>query len=146
MAEQLSEKTKPRTRRKTLYIILGVVAAIAVTAYSYLFVQMHAASAALRQYAQALVSEDYERAYNLTNPDFKEAMSETQFVEQQTALETRLGRLRAVKVGPSETEGNQSGWSSTVSANFEFEHGSLEFVFVMKKDGSSWGVYSYREQ
>lgn len=136
----------PKKRKRALYVILSLVAAIAVTAYGLLFVQMHAASAALRQYTEALVSEDYERAYNLTNPDFKEALSQAQFVEQQTTLKNRLGRLKAVTIGPSETEGNQSGWSSTVGANFEFDRGSLEFVFVMKKDGSSWGVYSYREQ
>jgi hypothetical protein len=143
-----AQVTKPvRTKRKRIFMMIGAaILVLALPAFTWMFMEMHAANKALVAFGEALVSKDYDRAYSLTNSDFQAEMDKAAFVEQQKALSMRLGPLKKTVLGASETVGNQHGWSSTISVRFEFERAERQFAFVMKKEGGAWLVYSYTEQ
>ena len=146
MTELQPSKPAWTRRKKTIVIAAVAVLVFAVPAFAWMFMEMHAASKAFTSFSDALVSKNYERAYNLTSSDFRAALSQSAFADQQTALCSHLGALKKVVIGPSETEGDQHGWSSTISAKFVFERAERQFTFVMKKEGDSWLVYGYKEQ
>jgi hypothetical protein len=143
-----AQTTKPAwtKRKKTFFIIGALIVVAAVPAFTWMFMEMHAANQALTTFGEALVSRDYERAYNLTSSEFRAAVTKAAFVDQQEALATHLGALKKVVPGASETVGNQNGWSSTISVRLQFERAERRFAFVMKKEGDLWLVYSYTEQ
>jgi len=146
MDETPAARSKRAKRKKVIASVAGIILLIASSFFIWLFMQMHRASKAFSSFGQALVSTDYKHAYELTSSDFREAMSESAFADQQRALSSHLGALKVVKQGPSETDGNQDGWKSTISAHFVYERAERQFVFVMKETDGKWEVYGYKEQ
>lgn len=133
-------------RKKVIYLVLGVILAPSVPIFIWLFSEMHAAGKALDAFSQKLVVKDYDGAYSTASPEFQAAISRQEFVQQQTALCARLGSLKAVTRGSSETTFDSNGGFTSVDTTFVFENADREFSFKLKKVAGSWRVYGYREE
>jgi len=133
-------------RKRLIYIVLCVVLAPSVPIFVWLFSEMHAAGRALDAFSQRLIAKDYDGAYSATSPEFQAATSRQEFVQQQTELRTKLGSLKAVTRGGSETTFDSKGGFTSVDTTFIFENGEREFSFKLKRVAGSWRVYGYREE
>jgi hypothetical protein len=145
--DQMQDKKKFwLVRKKPVYIILGLIIGINVPIFSWLFSEMHAAGKALDAFSQSVIAKDYEGAYNSASKEFQSAISRQDFAEQQSKLCAKLGSLKEVKRGGSETTFNSKGAFTTVDATFVFANTERQFSFKLKKDDGSWRVYGYQEQ
>jgi len=54
--------------------------------------------------------------------------------------------LKEVKLGGIETNFDSKGGLTTIDTTFVFENAEREFSIKLKKVGSSWCLYGYREQ
>jgi hypothetical protein len=133
-------------RKKALYIVLFVILAPSIPIFIWLFSEMHAAGKALDAFSQRLVAKDYDSAYSATSPEFQAAISRQDFAQQQITLCTKLGSLKAVTRGGSETNFDSRGGFTTVDTTFIFENAEREFSFKLKRVSGSWRVYGYREE
>lgn len=139
---------KPKwTARKRVVVTIAIVIALVVTPqFVWVFMQAHAAEKTFDAFSKALVAKDYQRAYGLTSPEFQSATSEPDFARQQMALCSNLGDIEKIVRDSFETKKGQDGWSSDITARFVFKQGDREFDFAMKKQGTIWKVYGYRER
>jgi hypothetical protein len=113
---------------------------------SGLFWELHEANKALRGFSDALIAKQYERAYQFTSPELRATADYPTFVKVHDGLTLRSGDLKNVEVSQSEVKEHSDGWYAAVDADMVFAHGSLPFVFILKKENSSWKIYSYHEQ
>jgi hypothetical protein len=145
--EQLQDKKKFwLVRKKPVYIVVGLILIITVPIFITLFSEMHSAGKALDAFSQRLIAKDYDGAYSEASKEFQSAISKQEFVQQQTTLCAKLGSLKVVKRGGSETTFDSNGGVTTVAATFVFENAERQFAFKLKKAGNSWRVYGYREE
>jgi len=93
-----------------------------------------------------LIAKDHESAYNAASPDFQIAIGKQDFIEQQKALCGKLGSLKQMKRGGSQTTFDSKGGFTTVDTTLIFETGKREFTFTLKKVGDRWRVYGYKEE
>lgn len=133
-------------RKKPIYIALGLVLVVSAPIFTWLSIQVHAAGKALDAFSESLIAKDYDGAYNAASEEFRSAISKQDFVQQQTTLCEKLGSLKGVKRGGSETTFNSNGGFTTVDATFVFENADRQFSFKLKKVGDTWRVYGYREE
>jgi hypothetical protein len=135
------------TKRKTVMMVVAAVIILALAPlFAWMFMQTHEANKAFSVFSEALIAKDYDRAYELTSPEFHTAMSETAFANQQAALCSKLGELRQVEMAAFDTGEHEDGWTSYVSARFIFAHEERLFDFKMKKEGADWKVFGYSER
>jgi len=145
MSETPDRKKYWIVRKKPVFIALGVLIVVVAPFSIWIFGELHAANKAFDVFCQKLIATDYDAAYAEASPDFQSAMTKQEFVEQQTTLRTRHGALKRVKRGDIETKFDSSGGFTTIEAIFIFESAERQFTFRMKKVGSFWRVYSYKE-
>jgi hypothetical protein len=131
--------------RKKLALSLAALAVVAsLTVASLLFWQLHKASTALRSFGDALVQQDYQRAYNLTDPEFRKFTNYSDFLKAHDGLSGRVGNLRKLSWSSLRVKEEKDDWYGTADVQLEFDRGTLPFTFVLKKNGQ-WRVYSYHE-
>jgi hypothetical protein len=135
-----------RVRKRPVYVILGLILAVSVPMFIWLFGEMHAAGKALDAFSQRVIAKDYDGAYKSASADFKSAISMNDFAAQQSTLCAKLGSLKEVKRGGSETTFDSKGGFTTIDATFIFENAKRQFSFKLKKDGDSWRLYGYTEE
>jgi hypothetical protein len=135
------------TSREKLIVIVACAFLIAVTPmFIYIFLQAHAANKAFADFSQALIAKDYSQAYRLTDTEFQSAMDEEAFINQQTWLCSKLGELTSVHQDSFDTKELHGVWSSDISANFVFGRAERKFDFTLKKRGTAWKVFGYKER
>ena len=136
-------------RKKPVLIVGAIVVIVFLGALAPLSIQllheMRIAHAQFTTFGDALVAKDYERAWSLTSPEFQDAITKADFIQQQKQLCLNLGALKAIFSKASEAEENENGVRSTIDARFVFEKGERQFQFVMKKNGTTWLVLGYEE-
>lgn len=139
-------KSKWTIRRKTLvaFLTLAVVAMLAIL--PGVFWELHESNKALRGFSDALVSKQYERAYEYTSPELRAVTDYPAFVKVNDGLTLRMGDLKNVEVSQSEVKDKSDGWYGTADVQMNFTRGSLTFTFTLKKEKNAWKIYSYREQ
>jgi hypothetical protein len=111
-----------------------------------LFWQLYEANNAFHAFTDALIAKRYQAAYDLTSPELKASADYSTFVKVQDDLARRMGNLQIVNSDNSEVKERSDGWYATVEASLVFDHGSLPFIFVLKKAGRTWQIYNFREQ
>ena len=85
-------------------VIAGILAITPV--FVHLFREMHTANVALTAFGTLSSRRDYGRAYNMTTPAFHAAISKPTLPINSWCFVPRLGTLKEVSSGASETEGN----------------------------------------
>jgi hypothetical protein len=105
---------------------------------------MHESNKALDGFSQDLIAREYDAAYRAASVPFQSALSEQEFIGQQTMLCAEYGKLKAVRREGSRITFDSNGWSTTVATTFVFENSEHEFWFKLKKADGSWRVYGYR--
>jgi hypothetical protein len=146
LSEDIKTKAKRTRRKKVLVMVASIVALVAIPQFVYLFMQAHAANQTFAMFSRAIVAKDYQRAYNLTSPEFQSATSEPTFVNQQESLCSDLGGIEKITEGSYETQKHSDGWSSDISARFTCKQAEKQVDFTLKKQGNVWKVYGYRER
>jgi hypothetical protein len=146
LTEDIKTNSKWTRRKRVLVIVAVIIALVAIPQFVYLFMQAHAANQTFATFGRALVAKDYQRAYNLTSPEFQSATSEATFVSQQESLCSDLGGLEKITEGSYETQRHSDGWSSAISARFTCKQAEKQIDFALKKQGNVWRVYGYRER
>ncbi len=141
---------QPRKSRKKLYIALSITASLMVlgwmTAEIRLFKsEVEQVMTALNIYTDTLIQRDYESAYLITSPAFREAISYPALVMEQTKLAERLGRLKSAKQSDWNIDSINDAKTAIVKVNLQFERGSVEFQFTLHKEDGIWRVFSYKE-
>lgn len=146
MDQEQEKKKFWRVRKKPVYIAVALILFITVPIFVWLFSEMHAAGKALDAFGQLLIAKDYDRAYSVASQDFQTAISKQEFVQQQTTLCVKLGPLKGLKRGATETNFDSNGGFTTIETSLIFEKAERPFAFKLKKVGSSWRVYGYKEE
>src|SRR5215470_9890893 len=103
-------------RKKPVYIAVGLILVVTVPIFIWLFSEMHSAGKALDSFGQRLIARDYDGAYRESSKEFQSAISKQEFVQQQTTLCAKLGSLKVVKRGVSDTTFDSNGGFTTVAA------------------------------
>jgi len=142
-----SATTAPKWSSKKRIVLVSIAAILlmGVIPFGWIYIQMHGAKKALERFGDALIAQDYARAYGQTTDGFQTALSESAFTDMAKLLCAHHGALKSFVIGPSETEGSLGTWSATFSVRMVFEHAEEEFVFVLKKDDGVWRVNGYKE-
>jgi hypothetical protein len=133
-------------RDKIIAVSAALMVALVSSMFVYLFLQAHRSNEAFSAFGDALVAKDYVRAYALTSSEFHLAMTEGAFAGQQTTLSTNLGALDEVKRAGFDTHTEGHGWTSDITARFIFKNGERVFDFKMKREGTGWKVFGYKER
>ncbi len=100
---------------------------------------------ALNIFTYTLIQQDYESAYQITSPAFREANSYPAFVMEETKLTERLGHLKDAKQTYWDIDSIHDAKTALVSVSLQFEDGSVELQVAMHKEGGIWRVFSYKE-
>jgi hypothetical protein len=133
-------------RKRPVYIVLCFAFGITLPIFIWLFSEMHSAGKALDAFSQKLILKDYDGAYSTASPEFQAAISNQDFALQMRTLCAKLGSLKSVTRGGSETKFDSKGGYTTISTTFAFENAQREFSFKLKKVAGSWRVYGYSEE
>jgi hypothetical protein len=102
---------------------------------------------AFTYYSSAVVRHDFENAYQLCSPEFREAMPYDMFVTQQGILESKYGRIKSVKgIGYKVTStGEPATWRGVITADFIFEKGSARLVLEFHRENGVWLLFGYKQ-
>ncbi|HXR39304.1 MAG TPA: hypothetical protein VN776_09435 [Terracidiphilus sp.] len=146
MNEEAKIKSKWTTRRKVLTSLAILICIPTLVIAPGLFWELHLANSCFRAFNDALVAKQYERAYDLTSPEFRASTDYPPFLKIHNDLTLRMGGLKKVDVIGSNIQEHSDGWFGTVDADMIFDRGTLHFTFVLKKANSGWRIYNYREQ
>lgn len=111
-----------------------------------LFWHLHEANRALHGFSDALIAKRYGPAYGFTSKEFRASTDFPSFVKIHDGLTLRIGDLKSIEITRSELNQRHDAWYCTAEADMNFSRGSLTFTFILKKENSSWKVYSYHEQ
>jgi hypothetical protein len=140
----------PQPARITAIVI---VASMLLCALAYFVPGVHEAVSEVQQvkksfhnYGDQLVQGNYERAYQMTSPEFQAAISEDAFIAQQKLLTTRHGSLIGISIWSTEVEWNEGGASASLSAHFKYERSTEYFYVIMKPYNGQWRLYGYKEK
>jgi hypothetical protein len=140
------EKPKWTKKKKAIVIIIAISFLIIVPISTNLFWEIHKANEVFRTFQNALISKDYQAAYNLTTPALKANVDYAAFVKVQDGLKIRVGSLQGFDISESAVRNNENGYFSTIRTNLVFERRQLPFIFVLKKESGHWLIYSFNEQ
>jgi hypothetical protein len=141
---------KTKTKRILLAILGGWLAVILIfTIPSAIALRRETRNAegAFRQYTDALVQGQFDKAYEVAGPDFRSQVTAAQFSQQQEQLQERFGRLLSVKqqAWKVSSTGQPEFWTARFSADFFYEKSPRRFEFAFRKDGARWVLYGYEE-
>ena len=102
---------------------------------------------AFTDYSSMVVRHDFEDAYHICSPQFREAMPYDMFVTQQGILESKYGRIKSVKgIGYKVTStGEPATWRGVITADFIFEKGSARFVLEFHRADAMWLLFGYKQ-
>jgi hypothetical protein len=140
---------------KTRTIIIGIilacgglfVAAIAACAgfVFFTFKNMDAAvSPKIDELFAAIDNGTFGDKYETeTTPEFKKVTSRTQWEQIGMAVKTRLGRLKAKKLGQFNIQQLNADQSADVSYSATFEKGSGEILTRFRRTGGQWRLVSF---
>lgn len=142
----MNTKSKLITWRKALITLAILIGATMVVILPGVFWELHQANVAFRSFSEALISGQYERAYDFAAPELRSTTDYASFVKVHESLNTRMGSLEHVETSHSEVQDKTDGWYATIDAQLVFVRGSLPFVFVLRKHNHSWEIYSYHER
>jgi hypothetical protein len=146
VSEKVEAKSRWTTRRKVLVATLILMGTGMVVVMPGLFWQLHEANKALRGFGDALTSKQYGLAYNFTSNEFRTSADFQTFQKVHDGLIVRMGDLKSLEITESQVKEHANGWYGTADARLTFSRGSLDFVFILKKENGSWKIYSYHEE
>jgi hypothetical protein len=146
MSGKLEKQSRWTTRRKILVAFLILVGAATVATMPGLFWELYKANRALRGFSEALIARQYGSAYDFGSNEFLASVDYSTFVKVHDGLIARMGDLKSIEITHSEIKDRTDGWYGTAEVNMNFSRGSLPFIFILKKQNSSWKIYSYHEQ
>jgi hypothetical protein len=144
--EETAVKSKWTTRRKILVAFLIPLAISLLVVMPALFWELHEANTALHSFSNALIAKRYGPAYDSASKEFRASVDLPTFTKVHDGLTARMGDLKSIEITSSEVKDRVDGWYGTAEVNMNFAHGSLPFSFILKKEDSSWKIYSYHEQ
>jgi len=141
---------RPEKSRKKFYIALAICACLIVLSWMVIEVllfkgEVERSMTALNIYTDTLIQHDYESAYQITSPSFREAVSYPDLVMEQTKLTERFGRLESAKQTDWNIDSINNAKVASIKADLQFERGSLSFQFTLHKEDGIWRVFSYKE-
>jgi hypothetical protein len=139
-----------RKPRKNLYIATAIGASLIVLTWiaveARLFKgEIEQVMTALNIYTDTLIQHDYESAYQITSPTFREAVSYSALVAEQAKLNEEFGALKNAKQTDWDIDSINDAKSAIVKVNLQFERGSSDFQFSLHKEDGIWRVFSYKE-
>jgi hypothetical protein len=145
--ECLSCGQTARKSRKKLYLALSIGASLIILSWIGVEVrlfkgELEQVMTALNIYTDTLIQRDYESAYLITSPAFREGVSYPAFVTEQKELTERLGRLKSARQTDWDIDSINDAKSANVKVNLQFEDGSVDFRFTLHKELGIWRVFS----
>jgi hypothetical protein len=146
MDTELKTKKKWSLRRKILTAFLAMAGVATMVIMPGLFWDLHEANKALHGFCDALVAKQYKAAYGFTSKEFQASVDFKTFAQVHGDLTLRMGDLKSAEVTHSEIKDQSGGSYGTAETTMNFAHGSLTFIYVLKKNGGSWEIYNYHEQ
>lgn len=97
------------------------------------------------KFIQALQDRQFEKAYELTGPEFRREISEAQFLQLQNDLERKYGRLLSVKERGTKVSGTGQPvfWKAQFNEDLSYEKGLRICGFGFRKYDGTWALFSY---
>jgi len=146
MRGAVSKQQQPRRRWTKLKIS---VAAISVIALAWMIVmpalywQYHESRKTLNSFSNALVSQNYARAYAFTSPELRQVTSYGIFLKKNKNLVSQFGKLRRIDVANWNATDSKDGWLATGKTIWVFARISLPMNIELKKKHGKWKIFSY---
>lgn len=112
-----------------------------------LFWELHEANSVLRHFGDALVTRQYRSAYDdFTSKEFQASVDFQTFTKVHQELVLKMGDLKNVEITQNDIKDRSDGWYGTAETTMNFARGSMTFIFILRKTGSHWKIYSYHEE
>lgn len=95
-------------------------------------------------YADALISQNFDKAYGYTSPEFKEAISFQSFVQYQHDVQAKFGVLKSVKQKGMTVQRwrNPSRWNASIVADFQYTTAKVRFTFELRREDGHWTIFT----
>jgi hypothetical protein len=136
-------------KKKTLVIVFGASFSI-LAALTPVLLYANGKSHELKQdfhaYGDLLIAKNYHAAYQSTGPDFRNAISEQDFITQQISLCSHNGALKDISVWSSEIDITETTLSATLTAHYKYERSSEIFNISMERWDDHWRLFGYKEE
>lgn len=145
MSETSTAKPKWSVRRKVLVGLLILPCISLLVVVPTLSWELHKANKALHGFCDALIAKQYKSAYDSTAKEFQATVDFQKFTKVHDGLTLRVGDLKSVEITHSEVKEQSDGWYGTAETTMNFDHGTLNFTYILKKNDGHWKVYSYHE-
>ena len=109
------------------------------------FQQRGEVAATFASYSDALVREDWHKAYAFSGPEFREAAPFENFVGRLTDLEKSYGRLRAVEQKSLYVRFFRSppAGVTIIGAEHHYERGVIQVRYEFHYHGGRWLLYGF---
>jgi len=132
-------------RPRRLIGIIAAVAVLAIAATSPGWIRWFEVRRTFQMYADALMRNDYNRAYSFCSPEFAADTPYGTFEVQQKSLTDSHGPLKSVKQqGVSvEGEGAPLQWHATIRAELSYARKTFEVVYELRLVDGHWKLWRY---
>ena len=139
--------------RKWVYLVIGVLlVGIAIRIYTAPYMRIaHAQQkifdATYSRYANSIKARDYAAAYSLGSQEFRQALSEPDFVAGQQSLEGKWGKLVSSETENFKIEGHgdPTEWIAKLRERRHYEKGEVQLLYEFHFDGGRWQLFGYTE-
>lgn len=100
------------------------------------------------QYADAIVGNRWDKAYEMSSERFRNATTFEQFVHQHQDLKGTYGALKRVTRGKTVVQGRgtPAKWEAEINANLEYEARSIQVVYWFVRVDGDWRLLGYRRR
>lgn len=138
--------------RKWLYCVVGIIlVVIAIRIYTAPLrreghKRQEELSSTFEHFSHAIRARDYATAYSLSDQEFRNALSERDFVAQQLSLESRWGGLETSSVEKFRIDGNGEPleWSAAVHELRHYKNGDVHLLYEFHLEEGTWRLFGYK--
>ncbi|HET8667197.1 MAG TPA: hypothetical protein VFM10_04390, partial [Terriglobales bacterium] len=91
-------------------------------------------------YSDALVAQDFQRAYSYHSAEFQQQISYASFVQYQHDVRARFGTLNNVERRGSTIQAWRSPKNvrAVIVADFHYAKGTVRFTCQLRREGGKW--------
>lgn len=136
-------------RRYKILLVLGGISLFAMIAtlpeLTAAWPQRKIVRQTFNGYADALIKQKFEEAYDYQSPEFRDRVTLASFVQYQHDVQAKFGVLKSVEEDGMTIQKwrNPNRWRASIKADFRYEKAEVRFNFELHRDDAGrWTIFS----
>lgn len=140
-----------RIHKTLLWVTLVALICILVIVSSPLAIQSRLETSGLlgdfSEFANSVVTHNYDQAYRMGGSDFREALTHDEFVAEQKDLEEKYGRIKTITRQTYDVKGSGTPtfWRGDIEADFVYERESIRVEIVFHQENGRWVIFGMKQ-